>query len=115
MKIKKSNIAPILATILLLDDDGKNEVSGLLMEKIPMSLRRRLQRFRSDLLIEFKRTLSESNELKQKFTGDELKKEVDTLLSEEVTVNHDYLSLEMIEAIETSVNYDFKIIELFAK
>ena len=115
MKIKKSQIVPLLKTLVLFDEDTKQEKSGLLTEKIPMSLRRRLQRIRADILVEYHKLVKEENDLKERASKEEFEKELDILVNEEVDIKQDFVSLDMIEAIETSVNYDFELIELIAK
>lgn len=115
MKIKKSKIVPILEVLLWFNPETKQPVSGLLTEKISMSLRRRLQRIRVDVLAEFKKLGLDEKELNESFTGEELSKEIAILLDEEIEINQEFVSLEQIEQIETSVNYDFGVIELIAR
>lgn len=107
MKIKNSEIVPILSTLLIYVDGKEN--SGLLTESIPLSLKRRLQKIRKDLVLQYEELQKDIEEVKDK--PEELK----ILLDEEFDLNHDYVSLEMIEGITTSKNYDFEVIEKIAK
>ena len=107
MKLKNSDVTAILLTLLTYKE-GK-EFSGLLLENIPLSLKRRLQKIRKDLLAKSEELQKDFEEVKDK------PEEVKILLDEEFELNHEFVSLEMIEAINSSVNYDFDIIEKIAK
>jgi len=107
MKLKNSDITPILLTLLLYKE-GK-EFSGLLLENIPLSLKRRLQKIRKDLLLKNEELLKEFEEVKDN------PEEVKIILEEEFELNHEFVSIEMIESINSSVNYNFEIIEKIAK
>jgi hypothetical protein len=107
MKLKNSDVTPILLTLLTYKE-GK-EFSGLLLENIPLSLKRRLQKIRKDLLVKSEELQKDFEEVKDK------PEEIKILLDEEFELNHEFVSLEMIEAINSSVNYDFDIIEKIAK
>jgi phage terminase Nu1 subunit (DNA packaging protein) len=107
MKIKKGHINAILLTLLTYQE-GK-EYSGLLLENIPLSLKRRLSKIRVDLLKQSEELQKDFDEVKDK------KEEIETLMNEEIELNHDFVSLEMIEGITSEVNYNFEVIELFAK
>jgi hypothetical protein len=107
MKIKKGFIQGVLLTILTYKD-GK-EHSGLLLENIPLSLKRRLSKIRVDLIKESQEIQKDYEEVKDK------PEEIAILMNEEVELNHDFVSLEMIESVTSEVNYDFDIIEMIAK
>lgn len=107
MKLKNSDVTPILLTLLTYKE-GK-EFSGLLLENIPLSLKRRLQKIRKDLLLKSEELQKDFEEVKHK------PEEIKILFDEEFELNHEFVSLEMIEAINSSVNYDFDIIEKIAK
>lgn len=107
MKIKKGHINAILLTLLTYQE-GK-EYSGLLLENIPLSLKRRLSKIRIDLLKHSEEIQKDFDEVKDK------KEEIEILMNEEIELNHDFVSLEMIEGITSEVNYNFEVIELFAK
>ena len=107
MKIKKGHINQILLTILTYKD-GKED-SGLLLESIPLSLKRRLSKIRIDLLKQSEEIQKDFNEVKDK------PEEVEILMNEEFELNHEPVSLEMIESITSETNYNFDIIEMFAK
>jgi hypothetical protein len=107
MRIKNSDVTPILLTLLLYKE-GK-EFSGLLLENITLSLKRRLQKIRKDLLAKSEELQKDFEEVKDK------PEEIKILLDEEFELNHEFVSLEMIEAINSGVNYDFDIIEKIAK
>lgn len=107
MKIKKGFINAVLLTILTYRD-GK-EHSGLLLENIPLSLKRRLSKIRVDLLREAQEMQKDFEEVKDK------PEEIDILMNEEIEINHDFVSLEMIESITSETNYNFEVIELIAK
>lgn len=106
MKIKKGYIKAIVLTLLHYKN-GKE--LGLLTENIPLSLKRRLQKIRVDLFKALEELEKDFKEVEGK--EDEIK----TLMDEEITLNHDFVSLEMIENITSETNYDFEIIELIAK
>lgn len=107
MKIKNSDVTTILLTLLCYKD--QREFSGLLLENIPLSLKRRLQKIRKDLILKHEEITKDFEEVKDK------PEEVQILLDEEFELNHEFVSLEMIEAINSNVNYDFDIIEKIAK
>ena len=107
MKIKKGFIQGVLLTILTYKDN--KEHSGLLLENIPLSLKRRLSKIRLDLIKESQEIQKDYEEVKDK------PEEIAILMNEEVELNHDFVSLEMIEAVTSEVNYDFDIIEMIAK
>lgn len=107
MRISNAFINRILITLLVYVDN--KEHSGLLIEEIPLSLKRRLQRIRKDLIAKQQELQADFEEVKDK------PEELEIFMNEEFELNHDFVSLEMIEAINTKVNYDFEAIEKIAK
>jgi len=116
MKIKKADIERILSIIVLYD--GPKEVAGLLTEEIPLSLKRRLQKIRTELLNHHNDLVLQRAEVSEKFKAEDQKEQLELemkiLHDEPLEVNQDPVSLAMIEAIKTKANYDFEIIELIA-
>jgi hypothetical protein len=119
MKIKNRDIEPILLTLAAYDSKTQQPVSGLLFEDISLGLKRRLQKLSKDLVKQHDEFIAFKAEIDEKFKNDkgsaEYQKEIDEFLSEEVEINQEPVSLEMIEKIQSKFNYDFEIIEKFAK
>jgi hypothetical protein len=114
MKIKNSEITPLLVTLVTYNKETGAMVGGLLSEKMSLGLRRRLQKIREALLAkhtEFVKDMEEVNELPE----GERSAEGQKLLDEEVEVTFEPASLAMIEAIDTAANYDMALIEKIAQ
>ena len=115
IQLKKRNLLPVILLIQAFNESGES-VNGLLMEEIPLSLKRRLHRIRKDLLSHLETVQREEKEVRESDKPDEeLKKELEILGDEILTINHEFVSLEMIEAIKTKANYNFEVIELIAR
>lgn len=107
MKIKKGHINAVLLTIITYKEGSEH--SGLLLENLPLSLKRRLNKIRTELLEQAKEIEKDFEEVKDK------PEEIKILLDEEIELRQEPVSLEMIEAISSQTNYNFEIIELIAK
>jgi hypothetical protein len=106
MIFKKSELEILL---LQLDaTDGKVNM-GLLNEKIPLSLKRRLARIRDSSLVLWGQYVKDKEEAKAD------PKELEILNNEEVIIDLPKVSLAMIEAIDSSYNYNWDILEKIAE
>ena len=108
--MRKDKIFGCLLHISSFDSKTQQPISGLLFENITLGTKRKLQKIHKELIgfyTEYQEDLKEATE-----KGPE---EVAILNAEEVTLTSEPVSLSMIEAIQTDKNYDFEIIELFAK
>jgi hypothetical protein len=115
MKFLTSDIIPILQTLLVYDIETKKEIGGLLTEKLSLSLKRRLQKIRTDTFKLYQQLVIDEKEIRDKATPETLNDELNKLFSEEVEIQQEYADIKFIEAIETTANYDFSVIEKFAK
>lgn len=115
MKFLNSDIVPILTTLLVYNDNTKMESSGLLIESMQLSLRRRLQKIRTDTLVHYEQLVKDEKNLREMAKPETLEEELKILFAEEIEINQEYASLAMIEAIETKSNYNFETIEKFAR
>lgn len=108
--MRKDKIFSCLLHISSFDTKTDLPISGLLFENITLGTKRKLQKIQKELMgfyAEYQEHLKEATE-----KGPE---EVAILNAEEVTLTSETVSMAMIEAIQTDKNYDFDIIELFAK
>jgi hypothetical protein len=116
MKIKNSEITPLLVTLVTYNKETGAMVGGLLSEKMSLGLRRRLQKIREALLAKHSELVKDMEEVnKQLPEGEERNGEMHKLLDEEVEVTFEPASLAMIEAIDTAANYDMALIEKIAQ
>lgn len=107
MKLKNREIEPLLMSIMFFKDG--NPDGGLLTEKITLGLRRRLQKIRQALILQyevFKKDLEDAQ-----VAG---KQEIEILMDEEFEIQCEPVSMQMIEEIESTTNYDMSIIEKIA-
>jgi len=116
-------------------DKDQKPVSGILFEDISLGLKRRLQKIHRDLSTHYSEYVKDVNDLKnevfkedtskatkkskeqkeaEKALNDKFESELKILDSETVQINHEKVSLSIIEAIQTKHNYDFEVIELIA-
>lgn len=116
MKFKKSELFNVLTlTQFQQNNDGEITHGGLLLEKISLGLKRRLQKIVSLMHPLYQEYLKDRAEVEKLPEGEEKTKELFDLDNEEVTIDHEPVSLAMIEAIETSTNYNWDLIEKIAK
>jgi len=94
-------------------------VSGLLTEALPLSPKRRLQKNREDLKKQQVELAKDSDQIEKECSTEADKErkeqELKVLFDEEIKIDRDKVSLAMIEAITTSNNYDFSLIEKIAE
>lgn len=114
--IKKNEIVHCLILIAGFNPEGLM-ITGLLSENISLGLKRRLQKIHAELAKAKTELDEDQKKLVTECNGDEEKenKELEILLNEEVKINLDKVSLQMIEDIKTSHNYDFNLIEKIAE
>lgn len=113
--LKNKEIESALIQIAGFNDKGQM-VSGLLTENISLGLKRRLQKIHADLVEHYKTLQTDSETLKKECEDAvKLAKEMEDLNNEEVKIDREFVSLEMIEAIQTTQNYDFELIEKIAQ
>jgi hypothetical protein len=114
--LKKSELEQVLVNIAAFNDKGEM-LSGLLKEFLPLKEKRKLQNIHSETLELYKKFIKEAAYIKD-VTGEDNEKyqtEMKILLDEELTLKIEPVSLEAIEAISSSANYNFNIIEKIAK
>lgn len=122
MNFKKAELLQVLLTLSGITTEIVNGVSvnkqvGLLHEDIQLSLKRRLQKIMEEIFAFYEAYQKDRKEVEGKFKddGEKLVKELGILDEELVTLNSEQANLAMIEEIKTSNNYDFKLIDRFAK
>jgi hypothetical protein len=111
--LKKSELEPLLLIISSFDAETKKPISGLLFEEITLGTRRKLQRIHKLVAEEYTKVLGEYTDIK-KSCGDnkvKLDKEFAELMDEEVKIDIDPISMELIENISTKHNYNFDLID----
>lgn len=110
---KKSELEPLLLIISSFDTETKKPVSGLLFEEITLGTRRKLQRIHKLIAEEYTKVVGECVDIK-KTCGDnkeKLDKEFAELMNEEVKLDIDPISMNLIENISTKHNYNFDLID----
>lgn len=109
IEIQKDKIEAVLLTISSFNSKTGQPVSGLLFEDISLGTKRKLQKISKWLI-------SELTQLKQDYEeAKDSPEDVSELLAESVKSDLEHVSLEVMEQIKTSNNYDFDLIELIAK
>lgn len=114
MKLKNSEITPILMMLAAYNQKDGSLVGGLLSEKMSLGLRRRLQKIRKSMLEKHEELVKDTEEIK-KLPEAEQEAEFKKLFDEEVEVSFDPASMDMIEAIDTNFNYDMTLLEKIAQ
>ena len=115
MKFKKNELYATLLILAAQTGDGK--LVGLLHEDISLGLKRGLQKLMSEVnkfYQDYRKDLVEVNE-KCKDDPKKLSEEIKILDEEDVEVTCEMVSLAVIEEIKTRNNYDFNLIQKFAK
>jgi hypothetical protein len=120
LTFKNFELSQSLIQIEAFDSKTGQVISGLLTEKISLGLKRKLQKIQGALIEKYKEYQKniEGVEAEAKLNDwDEATKtkEFIELAEEEVTIDLDHADIKFIEAIETSHNYSFALIEKFAK
>lgn len=114
MKLKNSEINQILMLLAQYNAKDGTMVGGLLSEKMTLGLRRRLQKIRAAILVKHEELVKDAEEIK-KLPEAEQEAEFKKLFDEEVEITFEPASLEMIEAIDTNINYEMTLIEKIAQ
>jgi len=116
MNFKKLELLDLLLTISAFDQSGKM-IAGLLSENISLGSKRKLQKLHKLAKIEYDQLVLHIQEIKESLKDDpgKMNKELDILINENVVLNADYLNISEIESISTSTNYNFELIEKFAR
>lgn len=116
MKIKKKFIKPILLMLLSFDAKTQQPVTGILIEEMGLGLKRKVQKIRNELLKHSEELEADGNEISEKLKDkpDEIQKEFEELLNEEITLTSEPALISEIEKIQTKCNYDFELIEMIA-
>lgn len=115
MKLKKSELEPVLLTISskISHKDQESQI-GLLWEPIPLGTKRRIQKIYKAVLEEYKQFISDAQEIKKLGENDKEKeqKELKILLEEEVDLlGVEPFNFSALEQIVSNTNYDFDIID----
>ncbi len=111
MKLKKSEL---FGTLVLIDGstiDTKEHI-GLLSEKISLGLKRRLTKIHASIVVRFNEYQKDKSEAEK---SEDVEKEIKELNDEEVDIDCEPVSLQMIEQIETQRNYNWSLIEKIAQ
>lgn len=119
IELKKRDIEGVLSVIIAFDEKTQAPVFGLLMEEVPLSLKRKLQKIRNEVLKAYEQLKLDESEVNEKFKAEDHKEqrelELKTLFEEPIVIQAEKASLQMIEAIRTKNNYDFTVIEKIAE
>lgn len=113
VKIKKSEIVPILLSIGVYSKDSGQIIGGLLKEEIPLSVKRGLQRIQKKLQEEYKNILEKENQILDLFKDDKEKQaeELKKLANEEIEIDIQKVSFSKIEDVKTTEIYDFELLD----
>jgi len=130
IELKKSELELILLSIssysLPKQGEVQTMVGGLLTENITLGTKRKLQKihkkveeFYKELIEDVKKIkeackIGENDKKEPVFDEEKLKKEIEEILEEKVKLDIEPIQISFIEAISTSNNYNFDIIEKFA-
>jgi hypothetical protein len=120
IELKKSEIEATLLTICVYSLPKENEtqrmIGGLLSENLSLGTKRRLQKIHKLIVQEYKDFIEDFKKLNEecKDNKEKLEKEKKILLDEIVKLDIEPAQLSQIEAISTSNNYNFEIIEKIA-
>jgi hypothetical protein len=114
--LKKKEIQSMLMQIAGFNKNGEM-IAGLLTENISLGMKRRLQKIHEDLLKHYKELTDDLAKLKEQCGEDKekMEKETNELMDEEVKIDRDFLSMNMIENIQSAQNYNFDLIEKIAQ
>ena len=121
IEIKKSDLTNLLLTIASYDKEGKM-VGGLLMEKVSLGLKRKLQKIHTEAAAyypQYEKDLEEAERKDEEFENlnpEGIKnKEVDEFLGETIKLISEKASLALIDGITSGNVYDDKLIEKIAE
>lgn len=113
---KNHELQQVLVQLMAFDVNSGKPVSGLLLENLTLGLKRRLQKIHAKTLVKYTEYASEVKNIETQCAGDmeKLESEINDLNEEPVTIDVDPVDIKFIEAITTTQNYNFDIIEKFA-
>lgn len=114
IELTNKNLEQAMITIAGFDKDGK-VIAGLMTEKISLGLKRRLQKLHKELSPKYQEYLQDRAQIETECKDEKKEAELKLLDEEAVKIDLEFLSLAMIEAIDTEAIYDFDVIEKFAK
>lgn len=114
--LKNYELELALVQLMAFDTKTQKPTGGLLMETLSLGLKRRLQKLHSKLIEKYKDYADDIKKIDEECGEDIDKraKEISDLNLELVTIDLDPVDIKQIEAIVTSNNYNFEIIEKFA-
>lgn len=107
IELLKPELEICLLTLNAVKNNG--EQIGILNENISLGLKRKGQKIFDKVLVEYQQYQKDKEECKGK------EEDLKELNSEVVKIDADKMSIALIEAITSSNNYDFKIIEKIAE
>lgn len=110
-KFKNSEVVGVLIMLASYDQKTGAIVGGLLSEKMSLGLRRRLQKIRNAFLEKHKELTEDLKPINEMPEGEERLAELKKLYDEEIEVTFDPADMGMIEAIESTINYDMDLLE----
>lgn len=116
IELKKSELEPILLTIMSINPETGAPVAGLLTETLTLGTKRKLQKIHQKVLDLYKELLTDVEEIKKECGEDKerINKEINELLNEVVKVDVEYIILSSLDNVSTKHNYSFDIIEKIA-
>ncbi len=114
-KFKNNELMGVLLMLAAYDKKTGVITRGLLNETMSLGLRRRLQKIRNAFLAKHNEFMEDLKPLDTLPDGEEKTTELNRLFNEEVEVSFDPADMSMIEAIETSINYDMDLLEKITK
>lgn len=117
IEIKKEQIEETLLTIAAYNKDNRQIIYGLLSEDISLGTKRKLQKIQKFLIKEYSQFIEDKQEILKEFEDqkENIEKELKELHDEKIFIPEEFVSIEAIENIKSKNNYNFEIIELFAK
>lgn len=113
----KKQIEPLLMNLLVFNADTGVAIGGLLMEKLPLGVKRKLNKLREELVSHHEQLKQDAEEVKATYEGDGVKiqKELEILFNETVEIKGERALMSEIEKIETEKMYDFVLLEFITQ
>lgn len=114
--LKKQELEDALLNISSIDPKTNIIKSGLLIEKITLSCKRKLQKIHKQALSYYKELIEEIKQVKEECGDDKekLSKELIELGQETVILDVEPIKWSDIENVSSSTNYNFEILEKIA-
>lgn len=116
IELKKSDLFPVLLTIMAVNSETGVAVSGLLTENITLGTRRKLQKIHKKALAAYQELQTDEAAIEKECGEDKekMEKELKELHNEVVKIDVEHIFMSSLENVSTKNNYNFDIIEKIA-